>query len=686
MKIHRNITTGFLAAAALALTGSAPIQAQTIITNTFTFTFATTGPTEAPFNTTWNQWYNTYNNVLATCDPTTDSSNPVPGANTSDSGSMMIISPLAGYTQNLFFGTFASNINNAYDFSVEANTLLYSSVSFDILVAPGTPTNSSGNYGNIGVGFINSGYGYEQITAGSVTIPASAATSWYHVVVPIDQTQGFGNVPGICLGLNSYGGYPLFTVTDWFDNISINGSIAPPPPPPTMLTPQTPIVGLNLIDTSPTANGDRYQVMNTNDNSGGLSFVGQSSVTYSWTIKEFPADPPYSYQAHFFIVSGSDNTNTTTVYPDQYDQAADYNLANCIFVTVQNVDTNGNGIMSFRYKTNEIAGNLMLFNTVSPTNTAVNSNGWPVQPVCTVIGSPLVGTWSLTFNGTTNVTMTSPSGNTNFVFDPASAALFADPVALLLGAQPNSVFSNQAVVYSSFSLTGTPAAYTDNFLTDTSLNTNFWVSFANDPNGVVLVPPGSAYWVPWTLPANSFGLFVTSNLMKSNFAASNWKSLASSVVIKNGPNDQALVASNSLPANGATTGYFTVISNTFSQLLVLLPGETNTPGVAPGYSGTPTPVSLSVIDGIESVTVLAVDSRFNPISGVTDTIAITNASGSDPSAILPNNEPMVNGSVTFNAATSPFFFQDEGSWTVTATDVTNPAITQGTSAAVTVGP
>src|SRR5271157_3794835 len=226
MKTKKLFTSGALAAAVLALAGSAPrIQGQIIITNTFDFTFATGGAT-SPFNSTWVYWYNSPGgNAKILVDPTHDAQN------NPSSGSLKVVSPLAGSTQDVFFGTFASNINNSYDFSVQANTAYYTNASFDILVAPGTPLSSGGNYGAIEVGFITSTYGQDWITAGTVTIPASASTSWYHVSVPIDQTQAFGDVPGITLGINSFGGYPLFTITNWIDNISINASTNPPPPP-----------------------------------------------------------------------------------------------------------------------------------------------------------------------------------------------------------------------------------------------------------------------------------------------------------------------------------------------------------------------------------------------------------------------------------------------------------------------
>jgi hypothetical protein len=290
VKTKKLFTLGTLAAAALALACSAPrTQGATIITNTFDFTFAT-GDATSPFNSTWIYWYSVnpgYTDILV--DPTTDSSNPTVGASTSGSGSLKVISPLAGYTQDVFFGTFASNINNAYDFSIEANTAFYTNVSFDILVAPGTPSSSSGNYGAITVGFITASYGQDWITGGTVTIPASASSSWYHVSVPIVQSQDFGDVPGIALDINSYSGYPLFTITNWIDNISINGSTNSSSSPPSG-TNATAYIGIdagsNRIPISPMiygvafATSNQLEDLNSTMNRSG----GNEESTYNWEI------------------------------------------------------------------------------------------------------------------------------------------------------------------------------------------------------------------------------------------------------------------------------------------------------------------------------------------------------------------------------------------------------------------
>ena len=305
MKTQTYSTAACAAAALLGLAASVPqIQGQTVITNTFEFTFATGGAT-SPFNSTWIYWYNQnpgYTDILV--DPKTDSSNPTPGANTSGSGSLKVISPLNETVneQNVFFGTFASNINNSYDFSVLANTALYTNVSFDILVAPGTPLSSSGNYGTIQVGFITTGYGQDWITGGIVTIPASASSSWYHISVPIVQSQAFGNVPGIAFDINSYGGYPKFTFTNWIDNIAINGTTnSSSSPSGTNATAYIGIdAGSNRIPISPMiygvafASAAQLEDLNSPANRSG----GNEESTYNWEINAHGKGADYYFESY----------------------------------------------------------------------------------------------------------------------------------------------------------------------------------------------------------------------------------------------------------------------------------------------------------------------------------------------------------------------------------------------------
>ena len=128
-------------------------------------------------------------------------------------------------------------------------------------------------------------------------------------------------------------------------------------------------------------------------------------------------------------------------------------------------------------------------------------------------------------------------------------------------------------------------------------------------------------------------------------------------------------------ADGAITGTsasITVDAGPFTQLQVLVPGETADAGSVTGKTGTPLSQTANTPF---NVTVNAVDAYWNVISA-TDTVAITS---SDPFAVLPPSAALVAGSGTFSV--NP---QSGGATTVTATDVTDGTKTPGTSSSISV--
>src|SRR4030095_16713622 len=72
----------------------------------------------------------------------------------------------------------------------------------------------------------------------------------------------------------------------------------------------------------------------------------------------------------------------------------------------------------------------------------------------------------------------------------------------------------------------------------------------------------------------------------------------------------------------------------FTQLQLLVPGETAAPGTASGKTGTPSGQIMGTGFG---VTVNAVDAYWNLVDTVTDTVGLTS---SDTSATLPPAPPM----------------------------------------------
>ena len=343
-------------------------------------------------------------------------------------------------------------------------------------------------------------------------------------------------------------------------------------------------------------------------------------------------------------------------------------MANVLWFTVQQA-TNGTAYINFRCKTNEPAGNGMFFNGLALTN-SLNTNGWPVEPLVFFPASTPLGAWSVTIAGTTVTIMTPDGTSTNFTLDAATAALFADPMTLCLGSQPNNANGfGQTAVISGFGVTGNATPFSDDFTTDTQLNTNIWRVLAGDPNGVNLVPPGSAFWVSWTLPDGGFSLQSAPSLPQT---ALGWNNPTVLTILDNNMR-QALVPWS---ATGTNQGYFRLIERVFSQLQVLLPGETNAPNTLTGKTGTPTPANVG---DLVDVTVNAVDATWNIVNVSGDNINLTTTDGS---ATTPLDAPLANGTLT--GPNQVILFGSPGSFTVTAKDTTHTNILSSTSASLTV--
>ena len=644
--------------------------AGTFPTNTYN-QFFLTGGNSSPFAgsgsvASWISWYDTPgNNSPLTNDVTT----PDPGAGP-NAGSLMVDNPFTNGNQNLFFGTFSNAA--PYDWSQQVDLAPFDTISFDVYVKPINPhtglpqlTDSSNDFGSLQVGVMTPAPA--PIFFGSVTIPASATnnTTWVRLTMPINHAMGDQtHIGGIAFNYNNYNGYPTNDFVFWLGHLTMHYNPGQSNPPPKLLSFQKPVVGLAMTDTQVTGNQyNRYQVETAT--STGYSFANHptGTVTYSWDIKSFPTNSPNGYQQHFFIVNGNPGGR-----PGPYDQAADWNLPNCIFITVQQ-DSNGFAFMNFRYKTNEPAGNAMIYNTAT--------NNWPIQPVGYLPTSnySALGTWSVSFNNQTNVTLTAPHGQTtNFVLDPASAALFADPVTPILGAQPNDTFViGESVIYNSFSVTGNDKPFTDIFTNDLQLSTN-WTILANDPNGVVLVPSNAVYWLPWTLPDTGFGLQTNASLSIS----SNWNEVPYlSQVQPNPTNRAALLGVNALPSSNQ--GFYRLLKRNYTQLQVLWPGESNSPSAPGGKIGTPNPAAYNVGDTIP-VTVNGCDSTWHIVNVTGESIYLY--SQTDPSAnIAVTGGPLVNGTANL---TITFIVTTNTLNTVTAGDSLNTNILQSTSSVITI--
>jgi hypothetical protein len=669
----------WIALAGLAMAGSIGVSRASTLSTDYTNDFAI-GTNTAPFAGSgsvagWLVWYAggySGNNAM-TNDVTMDYQNQ-----TNTSGSLEVVAILTGYNQMVFFDGFDNQYG--YDDSETANLLLYSNISFYIHV----PTNGIGrqsngtnvDFGNIGVGFTPPGavgWGYNEFAR--PVIPLAASNTWVKLSANVNYTlPNVNNAAGFIFDINAYGGDdPPNVMTNWIDHLVLTLNPGPPPPPPTLGPLTKPLPGLNQFSSAAGGQYSRNEIMSANDT--GLGFADQNDVTYSFTISSFPANNGQTIGTGIQIVGGS---------PGQYDQSADYNLANCILTTVQQQDdTNGGGgVFQFRYKTNNAQGNGMIYNTVDyHTNLALNTNMWPVEPIGSITNpgpDGALGTWKIRFQNHTNITIITPSGQTssNFTIDPASVPLFADPATVILFTQPNTTsLYNQGAVLSDFSITGNDTPFNDNFATESALSANWrpiQTSTTADSNSVILVPSTSAYWLPETLPDVGYVIRTSATLG----ATESWTTPTMPIRRHDG-HDYILVDNSDLPS--ASTGYFQAVQYQFSQLQVLLAGETAAPGTLTGKTGTPTSQSGANTSGANvPVIVNAVDTTFHVVPGVSDTVHFTSTADSAAiPAIDPNDVALVNGTTS-----QVWIVNSVGSYTITASDSTTPSITAGTSAAV----
>ena len=480
-------------------------------------------------------------------------------------------------------------------------------------------------------------------TLGTIQIPAAAATGWAHVSVPInaaisgiDPSKGIVFKKWITSAQVTAGG----TYGFWVDNVILKGTDAPPPPPSLAL--DKPVPGLAFI----AASGGQYDRQNIRTVGTGYSWVGASGpVSYSVTVAKHADNAHPNFQLQVYFVPGT--PNATRADPDWHE-------ANVLSWTIGN-NADGTAACAVHYKTN-----------------APDDNGilWGAGNLGGAGSTTSLGTWTIVFNQNTNVTTISPSGETNTVILPPEAVSYFDStMQLYVGIVPGDLARiGQMAVLTRVKTTGTPGApnLDSNFLGQ-SLDTNVWEIIATSALGVQEIPTDAAYWVDWSLPALGFTLEGSATLPGT------WTAPAP-VGFDVGGKHRVLLRASDLP--GANAGFWRLIKRTFTKLQVLLPGETAAPGTPTGKTGTPTPRQAGVPFDI---VVNAVDDNWYPIPGVNHTINLTT---DDAAGVMAPDTALVNGKVTIAES----YFSAQGTWTITATDVTDTTKTPGTSSPVTVSP
>jgi hypothetical protein len=681
LKLTR-LLLGLAAGAALLAAGNA-VQGQTLTTS-WTNKFDT-----APDSAGYAWWYDMYQqaysfgyqlpitNSWASDKNQTSGPPPVSGAG---SGALAFYSYWPGVPQNsgkggqnLIIGAFGGG--NPFDFSKTIDATKYESISFDLYVDPASPTNSAGNVCSLTVGFVLNNY--STYTVSNVIVPVSNMGTWVRYTCFINPstapTPPGALAAGPMFNINCYGGQNanLFTNTIptkmWIDNYYLKLSPFVAPPPKLATTIGNPLPGLNLFSAQPAS--DQYQRNSVKLNQRfGTGWLGQGGMSYSMTITNFPDGTKFpGYQAHLFLTTGPGTAS-----------ALDYNETNVIWFNVSaNADNSAN--ITLRYKINEPFANTNMFGAeyIGLDPTTNSSAGTLIN----LYASSVLGTFTLTFNDDTNVTITGPGGaSANLTLRPEVAAPFTEPINVVVGGQPNQPANvGQDVVIASINVTNSGQGFpivSEDFIADGSLNTVNWSILTGEPNTVFVFPydPGQRV-VSWTTPDTGFALEVATNLS----APINWTIVTGAdstqspalTTWSTGGARFALVPSSVLAPN---QDYFRLYAHKFTKLQVLLPGEIAAPGTPTGKSGTPDPQNAGTPF---NVIVNAVDANWNP--AIYNSDHNLHFTSTDTAATLPANTQLVNGTVTVSVT-----LNTSGTWTITSSDVTDATKTSNTSSAVTI--
>ena len=117
-----------------------------------------------------------------------------------------------------------------------------------------------------------------------------------------------------------------------------------------------------------------------------------------------------------------------------------------------------------------------------------------------------------------------------------------------------------------------------------------------------------------------------------------------------------------------TSAAVTIVGGAFARVLVLAPGEAVAPGTTSGRTGTATDQSINYAF---SCTILACDTWWNPVRGVSDVVHL---GSNDPLAQIGPDVAMVDGSTSIDVRLST------GGWQqITVSDVSNPSKTGSTT-------
>jgi hypothetical protein len=452
-------------------------------------------------NAFWNWWGAATRTVE--WDPANDASGET------NSGAIKISVNFPGTGDNQYSEGMSLAGRNNYNGDITIKTANYSALEMDVMWDPGSTldtnvVNTSGDPNGLGIGLAGPSWG--QTWAPAASQPKVVGDGkWHHYSIPLDPT--WPDIPGLVFKkwFPNGAGAPAGTMTFWVDNINFIPTTAVIPPPTMSIAKGK--KGLNIFLSQP---GQQYQRQGIGSTAGsGLFWVGNPQpVSYSATIGDFPDATKYpGVQAHIILA------------PDGSGNGPDYGNITAMMLDIK-ANANGTGSGTLRYKTNSTGNNTMMYTATATATTGAGQLG-------TITSSNILGTWTLTFDHDTNITVSGPGGvSQTFTIPEENAQLFTGfAMETIFGGQPNATANiGQDILYTEIKITnGADVLVDDKFDTDTAdpnqqVDPNLWVRRADDNNGIILVDTDPTYYVRWTLPDSDFTLKWTTNL-NSNVTA-----------------------------------------------------------------------------------------------------------------------------------------------------------------------
>ena len=419
-------------------------------------------------------------------------------------------------------------VNHRFPNSAVLNLVDYTNISFDIRFAPSSATDGLGSFGGVEVDWTPQSEGWPSTGLGTAFF-YTTNSDWVHVEMPFDAstTPKLSAVThvGFKIQQSRTGAALTGTSVFWIDNVILHGRAATVPPPKVSLAPVKTPPGLMVVAPGG-GNGYRRGMIRTLDPVNGSPYYswlsqGNTPVTYSLTITNYPTGY-YYFQSEIFLVPNGGN-----------DSSVDYVAPTVLALDIRNLP-GGIATAAFRYKTNH-----------------AYANASDYQPAVLVCSNGVLGTWSMTFLNDTNVTVTAPNGaSTNFALPEAAAMEFYNPLSVYFGNQQNGdANAGQASTYSRVKVTGVAISpEIDETFAGPDLNPDpvnaKWQVVGEVPSCVFIVRPDHKWWVNWTLPDTGFSLQGSPTLAAGSWATDpQWTN-----VINTALGNRMLIPESTLPS------------------------------------------------------------------------------------------------------------------------------------------